>query len=82
MAVALNLNLYRIVDFLPQSFENGDKHFMYKLPFENLVQNALIVRVQWIISYFRKLFKISELLKNLRRRFNVCIICPASDSTI
>jgi hypothetical protein len=44
-------------------FWKCDKQLIYKEPFENLVQNAFIISIQLIISYFRKIFKISELLK-------------------
>ena len=51
---------------------------MYKLPFENLVQNAFIFSVQLIISYFRWFFKISELLKNTYLEDLMCALFALS----
>lgn len=78
MADALNLSLYWIMDLLSFSlFWKRDTP-----PFENLVQNALISRMQWIISYFRKIFKTSELSKTCVVNLTYALFGFPADSTI
>jgi hypothetical protein len=78
MATALNLNLVLNYGFTPALFRKPDKQLMYTQPFAKWVQNSVIGSMQLIISYFRKIFKTSELLINNQcRKLNVCFNCSA-----